>query len=117
MCFAPSNVTDLSRWNWDGDVIVQQPIVPSGRRVVGVRSRRSYDIDVREFLTSNRNAVMERVLRRYGFPHMDIKMVSEVIEADPNWESGSPASLRRLKRNLPADTLFLLQELAFQQVS
>lgn len=63
MCFEPSNVTDLIRWNWDGDVIIRQPIVPSGRRVVGVRSRRSYDIDVREFLTSNRNAVMERVLR------------------------------------------------------
>jgi hypothetical protein len=64
MCFAPSNLTNLSRWNWDGDVIIHQPIVPSGRKVVGVRSRRSYDIDVREYLTSSRNAVMERVLHR-----------------------------------------------------
>ena|GEM_PF-691798 len=64
MCFAPSNVMDLGKWNWDGDVIVQQPIVPSGRKVVGVRSRRSYDIDVREYLTSSRNAVMERVVRK-----------------------------------------------------
>lgn len=63
MCFAPGNVMDLRKWNWDGDVIVQQPIVPSGRKVVGVRSRRSYDIDVREYLTSCRNAVMERVVR------------------------------------------------------
>jgi hypothetical protein len=55
---------DLGKWNWDGDVIVQQPIVPSGRKVVGVRSRRSYDIDVREYLTSSRNAVMERVVRK-----------------------------------------------------
>ena len=63
MCFAPSNVMPLGKWNWDGDVIIQQPIVPSGRKVVGVRSRRSYDIDVREYLTSGRNAVMERVVR------------------------------------------------------
>jgi hypothetical protein len=62
MCFAPSNVTGLSKYNWDGDVIIQQPIVPSGRKVVGVRSRSSYDIDVREFLTSTHNAVMHRVL-------------------------------------------------------
>ena len=63
MCFVPSSVTDLSKWNWDGDVIIQQPIVPSGRKVVGVRSKKSYDIDVREFLISSRNAVMQRELR------------------------------------------------------
>ncbi len=63
MCFAPSNVKDLSVWNWDGDVIIHQPIVPSGRGVVGVRPRRDYDIDVREFLTTANNAVMHRVLQ------------------------------------------------------
>ncbi len=63
MCFASSNVTNLERWNWDGDVIVHQPIVPSGRRVVGVRSKRSYNIDVREYLTSMHNAVMQQVVR------------------------------------------------------
>ncbi len=61
MCFAPGSVKDLAKWNWDGDVIIQQPIVPSGRWAVG--SRRSYDIDVREYLTSHRNAVMTRVIR------------------------------------------------------
>ncbi len=61
MCFAPSNIRDLSKWNWDGDVIIHQPVVPSGRCAVG--SRKGYDIDVREYLTSSRNAVMERVIR------------------------------------------------------
>jgi Transglutaminase-like superfamily len=56
-------VTNLSKWNWDGDVIVRQPIVPSGRKVVGVRSRSSYSIDVREYLISNHNAVMDHVVR------------------------------------------------------
>jgi hypothetical protein len=63
MCFAPSNVKGLSKWNWDGDVIVQQPVVPSGRQVVGVRARTSYPIDVREFLVSSHNAVLECILR------------------------------------------------------
>ena len=61
MCFAPSTIGDLSKWTWDGDVIIQQPIVPSGRRIVG--SRKSYEIDVREYLTSDRNAVVARVIR------------------------------------------------------
>jgi hypothetical protein len=61
MCFAPCNVKNLSNWNWDGNVIIQQPIVPSGGHIIG--SRKTYDIDVREYLTSNRNAVMERSIR------------------------------------------------------
>ncbi len=68
MCFGPGNFTDFSRWNWDGDVILQQPIMPSGRKVIGAASRKSCDIDVREFLTSSRNAVMGRVLR-HDIPH------------------------------------------------
>ncbi|HMK55312.1 MAG TPA: transglutaminase-like domain-containing protein [Dissulfurispiraceae bacterium] len=63
MCFDASNVKGLLKWNWDGDVIIHQPIVPSGRKVVGVRSRRSYNIDVREYLTSTHNAVMQQVVR------------------------------------------------------
>jgi hypothetical protein len=66
MCFAPSNIRNLSKWNWDGDVIIQQPIVPSGRPIVGAPSQKPYPIDVREFLVSSHNAVMGRVL------HLDI---------------------------------------------
>ncbi|HYK89488.1 MAG TPA: transglutaminase domain-containing protein [Acidobacteriota bacterium] len=61
MCFGASNIKNISKYNWEGDVIIQQPIVPSGRRIIG--SRKSYDIDVREYLASNRNAVMERAVR------------------------------------------------------
>ena len=68
MCFEPGNTRNLTKWNWDGDVIIQQPIVPSGRKVIGARSRKSYDIDVREFLASSRNAVMGRLLR-IEIPH------------------------------------------------
>jgi hypothetical protein len=51
-------------------------------------------------------------LRRYGFPKIDFKQVLDVVEADPNWESGSPTSLKRLKRILPKNTRSRLEELA-----
>ena len=35
MCFASSPVKDLSRWNWAGDQIIHECIVPSSRPVVG----------------------------------------------------------------------------------
>jgi hypothetical protein len=54
----------LNRWNWDGDRIIHRCIVPSSRPVVGSRSTTSYDIDVREFLVTERNEVMRRTLER-----------------------------------------------------
>jgi hypothetical protein len=63
MCLTLSPLVNLHRWNWDGDRIVHRCIVPSSRPVVGRTGRRSeYDIDVREFLVSERNEVMRRTL-------------------------------------------------------
>lgn len=62
MCLTQPSVRWSRRWNWDGDRIVHEAIVPSSRPVVGHRSG-GYDIDVREFLVSDRNAVMGRALR------------------------------------------------------
>src|SRR5262245_66505229 len=56
-----SGVVCARRWNWDGDRIVHDSIVPSSRPVVGRRSG-GYDIDPREFLVTERNAVMRRTL-------------------------------------------------------
>ena len=64
MCFTLSPLVNLHRWNWDGDRIVHECIVPSSRPVVGRAGRGSqYDIDVREFLVTERNEVMRRTLR------------------------------------------------------
>ena len=63
MCLVKSSIRNLSRWNWDGDVIIHESVVPSSRPVVGSRSlRKQYDIDVREFLVTEDNAIMRRTL-------------------------------------------------------
>lgn len=48
MCFSFSKVYQSSRWNWDGDRIVHESIIPSSRPPVG-HNGGNYDIDVREF--------------------------------------------------------------------
>ena len=64
MCLMRSPIRNVSRWNWDGDVIIRESVVPSSRPVVGSHSpSRQYDIDVREFLVTEDNAVMRRTLQ------------------------------------------------------
>jgi hypothetical protein len=64
MCLTLSPLANLHRWNWDGDRIVHRCIVPSSRPVVGRTGKRNeYDIDVREFLVTERNEVMRKVIR------------------------------------------------------
>ncbi len=60
MCLISSPIKHWKKWNWDGDLIVHDSIVPSCRPAVG--SRKNYDVDVREFLVSEHNVVMRRVL-------------------------------------------------------
>lgn len=64
MCLFRPNLTHINRWNWDGDHIVFESIVPSSRRAIGQTRGKGYDIDVREFLVSENNAVTKRTLSR-----------------------------------------------------
>jgi hypothetical protein len=59
MCFQNA-VVYSKRWNWDGDRIVPETIVPSRRPIVG--SRKQYLVDVREYLASGQNAVLRRTI-------------------------------------------------------
>jgi hypothetical protein len=68
MCMHASGVVGLSRWNWDGEDVVFDTIVPSARPVVG--GRRSYKIDVREFLVTERNAVIRATLETAVRAHL-----------------------------------------------
>lgn len=80
MCFTLSIIAPHDRWNWDGDYIIHECIVPASRPVPGyLRKKSSYDIDVREFLVSERNEVMRKTLRE------DIK---DFVVATPgaDWE-------------------------------
>lgn len=63
MCLYHPRISDFGKWNWDGDRIIFDSIVPSSRAPVGRRSMKEYDIDVREFLVTEKNAVVKRVLR------------------------------------------------------
>jgi hypothetical protein len=67
MCLETTNIIGLSNWNWEGDHIVHECIVPSSRPVVGFQGNRKYDIDVREFLVTERNEIMKKTI------HEDIK--------------------------------------------
>lgn len=64
MCFDRSLSRELARWNWDGDVIVHDPVVPSHRAVVGKAkaARSGYPIDVRGYLLDAQNGVLGRAL-------------------------------------------------------
>jgi len=92
MCLTLSKVPSCDRWNWDGDHIIHECIVPASRPVVGYAGKRAfYDIDVREFLVSERNEVMRKAIRK------DIK---EYIRAarGADWElfqSRRPGSFAR----------------------
>jgi hypothetical protein len=80
MCFSFSKVYQTSNWNWDGERIIHDSIVPSSRPPVAHR-KGNYDIDVREFLVSERNVVMRRTLEA------DIrKFISELKLPNASWD-------------------------------
>ena len=76
MCLKHSNIKGVNKWNWDGDVILHNAIVPSSRFIPG--TRKQYNIDVREFLVSEDNTVISKVL------HKEIRKYVERI--GENWE-------------------------------
>jgi hypothetical protein len=64
MCMTQHTIAALNRWNWEGDEIIHECIVPSSRPIAGVR-KSEYDIDVREFLVTEKNEVMKRTIREH----------------------------------------------------
>jgi len=69
MCL--SHYVQSRHWNWGGDEIVHDPVVPSHRPVPGRSQRRSdasYPIDPREFLVTDDNAVVGLALRNEVVP-------------------------------------------------
>ena len=64
MCFDAQNIKDLHHWNWDGDVIIHDSVVPASRWVVGYPETKEYSIDVREFLITDRNEIIKCTLQQ-----------------------------------------------------
>ncbi len=82
MCFSQSTIIGLNSYNWDGDKIDFDPIVPSHRAVVGKSSKTTYQLDVREFLTGDNNAVIRKTIeedvKRFGLSvHADMGLFSK----------------------------------------
>jgi hypothetical protein len=75
MCFS-SNLKQRN-WNWDGDQIIYESIVPSGRPAIG--SKKHYLVDVREFILTERNEVMHKTLNE------DVRKFIEKIKYG-SWE-------------------------------
>jgi hypothetical protein len=73
MCIENTRVHGLRRWNWEGERIIHESIVPSSRPAIGHLTG-GYDIDVREFLVSEKNAIMRRTLEK------DVKIFIETLE-------------------------------------
>lgn len=58
MCFSNA-YSNHRQWNWDGEKIIHDSIVQSSRSPVGHRGHQN-DVDVREFLVSDRNVGKDR---------------------------------------------------------
>jgi len=56
--------------------------------------------------------VFAAFLRRFGFPDIPFHTVEKTIEVDDRYESGSPKSIRALKKALPSPLLDRLEQLA-----
>jgi hypothetical protein len=54
--------------HWDGDEIVSNPVIPA-QRTIPVVGKALYDIDVRQFLTIEGNAVLRGAVERIGSPN------------------------------------------------
>lgn len=63
MCICSTHATATAFQDWDGLYIIPDPIVPSHRPNVG-NPKLAYDTDVREFLVTDKNAVVRRCLER-----------------------------------------------------
>ena len=64
MCTTYDHIKNSRKWNWDGDIIIHNPIIPKTRKVIG--TNKHYDVDIREFLTSRDNAVVKRTIGIIG---------------------------------------------------
>jgi hypothetical protein len=109
MCFTLSKIAPHDRWNWDGDHIIHECIVPASRPVPGYpRMKSSYDIDVREFLVTERNEVMRKTLME------DIK---SFVLATPgaNWELFQSRSEGSFDHRAHLIAAFVAEKIAYKE--
>lgn len=80
MCMQPTSVRPYQRWHWAGDEIVHEPIIKAARKVPG--TNRSYEIDIREYLAMEGNAVIRRTIGEL-FEGLSEKQQAKFASKDP----------------------------------
>jgi hypothetical protein len=73
MCIVRNCVTGQRRYNWDGDRIIHDTVVPSARPIVGIPGYHEYSIDIREYLITEKNAAIS------AYIYKDIRQYIESI--------------------------------------
>lgn len=61
MCMQLCGIRPYQRWNWSGDMILHDTLIPASRKVPGTQISR-YEIDIREFVSVGGNAVIRKAL-------------------------------------------------------
>jgi hypothetical protein len=62
MCLHHPLIGSLNSWNWDGDHIVFDAILPSGRPPIG-RTKPQYPMDVRQYVATENNVVIRKAVQ------------------------------------------------------
>lgn len=78
MCLQETKVTGLDRWNWDGDIILFDAVLPSGRPTVAA-PHKPYAMDVREYVATENNAVIRHTLVKDVAAWMRRKKMSKAL--------------------------------------
>ncbi|AXS80048.1 transglutaminase family protein [Dechloromonas sp. HYN0024] len=63
MCFKQSKIIGLNDWNWDGDHIMFNTVLKSGRPTVA-KPYKQYPMDVREYVATENNALIRQTLSK-----------------------------------------------------
>jgi hypothetical protein len=73
MCLRTSTVRDVATPNWDGDRIVQSPVIKAARFVPGTGTR--FNIDIREYLSTRDNRLVKEAVEQSvdGLPTSDAR--------------------------------------------
>jgi hypothetical protein len=61
MCLTRKRQLDLERWNWEGDLIVHDSVVPASRPLPGHKAK-DYPTDIRRFLLTKHSDVVQRAV-------------------------------------------------------
>ncbi|RFO97029.1 hypothetical protein DIC66_11120 [Rhodoferax lacus] len=75
MCLQQSRMTGIHQWNWDGDVILFDAVLPSGRPTIAP-PHQPYAMDVRQYVATENNAVIRKTLVKEVAAYMHRKSMS-----------------------------------------